>query len=1632
MSEQSEINEPFDPKNEAHMAQQRIDEYLQARLHDWKTHEWRDDQLWEYYQEDFEDWTPDHFARASASIRREIKEFLNSKGVFITKPRQEKLHISLYHLVQEKEYHQWTKEEIDHQMARKGHFDSYWNPNDEKHQFSQRLYPLDPDSPTPMSSRQPELEYPPIKEPPRQDTQGPPQKPHTPHTPKQLVDLMKIYNNDEHKYGGEVYEVLEYKLRIFYDYCRKVGLLEENYIDAFSIILKGRASEYYFTQLVGKGYTFLRIKERLQIHFETAEKRQLYLSEWRETTLHQVIEKNRTKTKLECLEIMLDKLQLLQRALPEIYPSEDNLREAVVNACRGIDECKLALHKPADTYEGLCADLRGAIGAATASSQTQYTYDDDEDNETANDNNQYWTDRKFNGRGRGYRGGYRSRGNSGRSNYPARENNENTFKQKKCYICGKTGCWSTKHSDEERRKAYSKYREHAQYHQQLTSVDSFTVFLADYEGSEITTSLTSTNWNDDEETEHFFTEFGSFDGNEILPLLQDHAAYHVFTRDDRYKDENSSPQLLTEEHGVYTFNDRYSDAEFQGIMPDSGASGISTAGEPQFRALQSLNPNVTLNSPKEGNNTVRFGKGTVTTKGTTIVPTPVGDVTFHIVPANTPFLMCLQDMDRLGVKFDNLKNVLTQGDKITPIVRKWGHPWMMLNITNSTAWMHLTETELRLLHRRFGHPSVQRLHRILQRSGHQTDISMIEAINKICHQCQMHSKSPGRFKFTVKDDYDFNYEIIVDVMYLNGKPVLHIVDAATSFQAARFLPDISAKTTWETLKACWIDTYLGPPDYIVHDAGRNFASMEFRQNAKAMTITVKEVPVEAHNSIGKVERYHLPIRRAFEIICDEIPDINEAFALQMAVKAINDTAAPDGIVPTLLVFGAYPRMTDNSPPSPSIYRRAEAIRKAMTEVRQLYSKRQVQEALRARNGPKTHQTLQLPLNSEVRVWREKGGWTGPYKLISVDNQDCIVEMPSGNTKFRATVVKPYHRDPIEQRNDPAPELTKVDDHTPLNEITPPQKDEEENAEDRVEDTIVVRQPGRGRPRQNQYINSTIDGAETFIFTQDNTTVEVEAFLSNKEKVDWRLSRELRRSGRITTQGEPFEASTAQEINDLIASGVFRFEKYNPNVHGRDIFRSRMVNEIKGKNTNSPYEKSRLVIQGYNDNGKQAILTQSPTIQRASQRLILALAPSLIKDYAFQMALRDITQAYTQSTTELQRLIVARLPKQIQHHYPEKTVMVVVKPLYGIAESGNHWFATYFKHHREKLRLMTSTYDPCLMISEENHPTELGIVGVQTDDTLILATEDFLTNEEKRLNEAKFRAKARETLQPETPLNFNGGVITQEGDEIILRQKGQGKRLQQINASSEQSYQTYIEQRARGAYLATICQPEAAFDLSIAAQHKEPDQGDISKLNKRLKWQIDHPDRGLTYIPLNLQDAKLFLFVDGSFANNKDLSSQLGYEIIIANETTGNDDFTIKGNLIHWSSTKSKRVTRSVLASEIYGMTAGVDMAIAMSTTLAIITQRLGIPDIHLVVCTDSYSLYECLVKLGTTKEKRLMIDIMALRQSYERKEIFEMRWINGNDNPADAMTKATPNKALENFVSTNTLRIRVEGWVDRP
>ena len=154
-------------------------------------------------------------------------------------------------------------------------------------------------------------------------------------------------------------------------------------------------------------------------------------------------------------------------------------------------------------------------------------------------------------------------------------------------------------------------------------------------------------------------------------------------------------------------------------------------------------------------------------------------------------------------------------------------------------------------------------------------------------------------------------------------------------------------------------------------------------------------------------------------------------------------------------------------------------------------------------------------------------------------------------------------------------------------------------------------------------------------------------------------------------------------------------------------------------------------------------------------------------------------------------------------------MKVIKPLYGIAEAGTHWWSTYFKHYRQRLCMITSSYDPCLLLTSESKP--FGIVGMQTDDTLILCDDKFSQLEETELQKAGFTAKPKTELTINTPLLFNGCTLTKTNDSMDMKQKNQGEKLDLVTNADD-----YRVQRARGAYIASICQPEACFDLSAAA------------------------------------------------------------------------------------------------------------------------------------------------------------------------------------------------------------------------
>jgi hypothetical protein len=122
-----------------------------------------------------------------------------------------------------------------------------------------------------------------------------------------------------------------------------------------------------------------------------------------------------------------------------------------------------------------------------------------------------------------------------------------------------------------------------------------------------------------------------------------------------------------------------------------------------------------------------------------------------------------------------------------------------------------------------------------------------------------------------------------------------------------------------------------------------------------------------------VERYYTLLRQAFKIITEELSCAPKQFVLQIAIKAINDTAGPDGLILTLLVFSTYPQIITTNTSSLTVIERGKAIIKTIKQIAELYAKRQVTDVLRQRNGPNISDTLDVLISEDVLVYKEDKG-----------------------------------------------------------------------------------------------------------------------------------------------------------------------------------------------------------------------------------------------------------------------------------------------------------------------------------------------------------------------------------------------------------------------------------------------------------------------------------------------------------------------------------------------------------------------------------------------------------------------------------------------------------------------------------
>jgi hypothetical protein len=127
---------------------------------------------------------------------------------------------------------------------------------------------------------------------------------------------------------------------------------------------------------------------------------------------------------------------------------------------------------------------------------------------------------------------------------------------------------------------------------------------------------------------------------------------------------------------TYIIIDRYTSEMFYGIMIDSRASVRSIAGYEQYLAFTKNTP-IELDPIKAGAINVQFGIGSTLSIGSLTTNTSFGLVKFHVVKADTFFLLSLADMNRLKVYFNNIENLLVGKIKTLSVIKRFGHDFLL-------------------------------------------------------------------------------------------------------------------------------------------------------------------------------------------------------------------------------------------------------------------------------------------------------------------------------------------------------------------------------------------------------------------------------------------------------------------------------------------------------------------------------------------------------------------------------------------------------------------------------------------------------------------------------------------------------------------------------------------------------------------------------------------------------------------------------------------------------------------------------------------------------------------------------------------------------------------------------------------
>src|SRR6266480_1542147 len=374
------------------------------------------------------------------------------------------------------------------------------------------------------------------------------------------------------KYSGEN-DNFDFKLTVFHDLCNRADIPDCIKAKAFPTMLRGLALDFYYANIVNKHLNFDGTCNAITNYFEGPEYKRSILAKWNSTSLRSVINGNAGKSTEECLQILISNLRHLQHGLNHDLRSEQFFHNKLINACQDIPAYRYACYRPSDSLTGLINDLRSSI--------TTYEKSRSESSQT------FLTDQRYHSLNHDH----------------DRQRSQSRYRKKRCFVCNKEGCWSTKHTKEEREESKRRFKE--RFKERFTqNFDRIArQYITEYEGNdgddneddeedgtdEMDRVLENFTFDAEPLSESFLT-FGTM----LTTALADRSFIHTITGKQT---PNINPNL---DPFAYTADAaRYNDKEFYGIMIFICTAKESTAGFGQYQAYKRLY-NTDLNTTKAG------------------------------------------------------------------------------------------------------------------------------------------------------------------------------------------------------------------------------------------------------------------------------------------------------------------------------------------------------------------------------------------------------------------------------------------------------------------------------------------------------------------------------------------------------------------------------------------------------------------------------------------------------------------------------------------------------------------------------------------------------------------------------------------------------------------------------------------------------------------------------------------------------------------------------------------------------------------------------------------------------------------------------------------------------------------------